>query len=59
MRGGMMGIPRSSRLGRALLVAVLVLLAGSCSPYLGLDVGAPFDVDHVTINPNIGIGFPL
>lgn len=54
-----MGTPRSPRLGRVLLLAVLALLAGSCSPYLGLDVGAPFNVDHVTINPNVGIGFPL
>ena len=44
---------------RRLLLVVIALLVGSCSPYAGLDVGAPFSVDTVTISPNVSIGFPL
>lgn len=47
------------RLRRVLLIVALAMLVGSCSPYLGLNVGVPFNVGNVTINPNIGIGFPL
>jgi hypothetical protein len=54
-----MRILRSPRLGRALLLVALALLVGSCSPYLGLNVGVPFNIGNVTINPDIGIGFPL
>ena len=46
------------RVGIAVLLAA-ALLVGSCSPYAGLDVGSPFNAGTVTINPNIGIGFPL
>lgn len=46
-------------LSRALWILALAALLGSCSPYLGLNVGAPFNVGNVTINPNVGIGFPL
>jgi hypothetical protein len=36
-----------------------VLLAGtltSCSPYAGVDVGVPFKVGPVYVNPSIGVG---
>jgi hypothetical protein len=42
-----------------LWIVALALLVGSCSPYIGLNVGVPFDIGNVTINPNVGIGFPL
>lgn len=44
---------------RACGLLLIGLLVGSCSPYAGLDVGRPFNVDTVTINPDVGIGFPL
>ena len=59
MSGGIMHTPTSARIGRALLLVALAMLVGSCSPYLGLNVGVPFNVGNVTINPNIGVGFPL
>jgi hypothetical protein len=59
MSGGIMSRRTSARLGRALLLLALATLVGSCSPYLGLNVGVPFNVGNVTINPNIGVGFPL
>lgn len=49
----------SSWRSRALVLLALALLLGSCSPYVGLNVGLPFNVGNVTINPNIGVGFPL
>ena len=33
-------------------VAILV----ACSPYAGLDIGIPFKVGPVYINPSIGVG---
>ena len=47
------------RMSRVLLIIALAMLVGSCSPYLGLNVGVPFNIGNVTINPNIGVGFPL
>jgi hypothetical protein len=44
---------------RIILLLAIALLAGSCSPYAGLQVGTPFAVDHVTIPANAPIGFPL
>jgi hypothetical protein len=41
------------------MIIALALLLGSCSPYLGLDVGVPFNVGKVTIDPGMGVGFPL
>ncbi len=59
MRGDCMRSRFASWRSRALVLLALALLIGSCSPYVGLNVGAPFNVGNVTINPNIGIGFPL
>jgi hypothetical protein len=59
MRGFSGRSPFWSRRGRILVLFALALLIGSCSPYVGLNVGVPFNVGNVTINPNIGIGFPL
>lgn len=59
MSGGSMHSLITTRLGRALLLVALAMLLGSCSPYLGLNVGVPFNLGNVTINPNIGVGFPL
>jgi hypothetical protein len=50
---------RSGRLLRALLLLAVAALVGSCSPYLGLDVGIPFNIGGVVINPSIGVGIPL
>lgn len=47
------------KLRHAVWILALAALVSSCSPYLGLNVGAPFNVGNVTINPNVGIGFPL
>lgn len=42
---------------RALLVGLLTfLLLSSCSPYASLDVGVPFKVGPVYVNPRIGVG---
>ena len=38
-----------------LLTAVLIGLA-SCSPYASVDIGAPFKVGPVYVNPKIGVG---
>ena len=47
------------KLSRVLWILALAALVSSCSPYLGLNVGVPFNSGNVTINPNIGVGFPL
>ena len=59
MRGFSGRSPFSFRRGRVLVLFVLALLIGSCSPYVGLNVGVPFNIGNVTINPNVGVGFPL
>lgn len=33
-----------------------VLMLASCSPYASLDVGVPFNVGPVYVNPSIGVG---
>ncbi|MGD8615011.1 MAG: hypothetical protein PVI91_04985 [Gammaproteobacteria bacterium] len=43
-------------LGRWLLAAVLITSLASCSPYAGVDVGVPFKVGPVYVNPSIGVG---
>lgn len=43
-------------LWRSLLVVVLLGVLASCSPYASVDVGAPFKVGPVYVNPRIGVG---
>ena len=39
------------------LIAVITLaILVACSPYAGLDIGIPFKVGPVYINPSIGVG---
>jgi len=44
------------RLSRALLAALLLGVLASCSPYAGVNVGVPFKVGPVYVNPSIGVG---
>lgn len=44
------------RLLRIGLVALLLPLLASCSPYASLNVSAPFKVGPVYVNPSIGTG---
>ena len=37
-------------------LALAVLAVTSCSPYAGVDVGVPFKVGPVYVNPSIGVG---
>jgi hypothetical protein len=41
---------------RSLLVALLLGVLASCSPYGGVNVGVPFKVGPVYVNPSIGVG---
>jgi len=42
---------------KVLLIVTLSLgLLSSCSPYASLDVGVPFKVGPVYVNPRIGVG---
>ena len=42
---------------RCLIMAALILLILlACSPYAGLDIGVPFKVGPVYVNPSIGVG---
>jgi len=43
-------------LWRSLLAAVLLGVLTSCSPYAGVNVGVPFKVGPVYVNPSIGVG---
>jgi hypothetical protein len=43
-------------LWRSLLAAVLLGMLASCSPYAGVNVGVPFKVGPVYVNPSIGVG---
>jgi hypothetical protein len=39
------------------IIATLVMVVlFACSPYAGLDIGIPFKVGPVYINPSIGVG---
>ena len=44
------------RLPKTALIASLLLLVSSCSPYASVDIGVPFRVGPVTVNPSIGVG---
>ncbi len=39
-----------------LLAIVAIGLLSSCSPYASLNVGIPFKVGPVYVNPSIGVG---
>ena len=39
-----------------ILLSLCLLLLAACSPYAGVDVGVPFKVGPVHVNPRIGIG---
>jgi hypothetical protein len=41
---------------RTLLVALLLGGLASCSPYANVNVGVPFKVGPVYVNPSIGVG---
>ena len=41
---------------RALLLAAVLIGLTSCSPYASVDIGAPFKVGPVYVNPKIGVG---
>lgn len=43
-------------LKRAIALTFAVLMLASCSPYASLDVGVPFKVGPVYVNPSIGVG---
>jgi len=43
-------------LWRSLLAIALLGLLASCSPYASVEIGAPFAVGPVYVNPRIGIG---
>ena len=44
---------------RILLAAVLLGVLVSCSPYANVNVGVPFKVGPVYVNPSIGVGGTL
>ncbi|GLT13727.1 hypothetical protein [Vibrio algivorus] len=39
-----------------ILATAAVLLIASCTPYASLDIGAPFKIGPVYVNPSIGVG---
>lgn len=41
---------------RMIVAAATVVLLASCTPYASLDIGAPFKIGPVYVNPSIGIG---
>ncbi|MEL0629275.1 hypothetical protein [Psychromonas aquatilis] len=41
---------------RFLLVVAGVMVLASCSPYASLDIGVPFNIGPVYVNPSIGVG---
>ena len=43
-------------LGVLILITTAVLLVTACSPYASVDVGVPFNIGPVRVNPSIGIG---
>jgi hypothetical protein len=46
-------------LWRVLLAALLLGVLVSCSPYASVNVGVPFKVGPVYVNPSIGVGGAL
>jgi hypothetical protein len=45
-----------SRVLRTALVVAVALGFLSCSPYASINIGAPFKVGPVYVNPSIGLG---
>ncbi len=44
------------RIKQLIIVAAALFMIASCTPYASLDIGAPFKVGPVYVNPSIGIG---
>lgn len=44
---------------RLILATMAVLFIASCTPYASLDIGAPFKLGPVYVNPSIGVGGSL
>jgi hypothetical protein len=47
---------RCGLLCRVLLLAAVLIGVTSCSPYASVDIGTPFKVGPVYVNPKIGVG---
>jgi hypothetical protein len=47
---------RQGLLIRLLLLSAMLICLASCSPYAGIDIGVPFKVGPVYVNPSIGVG---
>ena len=43
-------------LSALILITMVVLLLAACSPYASVDVGVPFNIGPVHVNPSIGVG---
>jgi hypothetical protein len=43
-------------LSAMILISMAVLLLAACSPYASVDVGVPFNIGPVHVNPSIGVG---
>ena len=39
-----------------IIATLFLVVLVACSPYAGLDIGIPFKVGPVYINPSIGVG---
>jgi hypothetical protein len=46
----------SKSLWRALGAVLIAGVLTSCSPYAGVNVGVPFKVGPVYVNPSVGVG---
>lgn len=47
---------KSKLVWRTVVAILLAGLLASCSPYVGVSVGVPFNVGGVYVSPSIGIG---
>ncbi|MBD1572569.1 hypothetical protein HC725_04660 [Vibrio sp. S17_S38] len=45
-----------NNLKRIIILTAAVLVMASCTPYASLDIGVPFKIGPVYINPSIGVG---
>lgn len=43
-------------LKRVIIITTTLLLLASCTPYASLDIGVPFKIGPVYVNPSIGVG---
>jgi hypothetical protein len=51
-----MNKPTRQTFWRTLLAVLLLGILASCSPYASVNVGVPFKVGPVYVNPSIGVG---